>query len=278
MNKYLRLARLNNIAGVILLALPGIWSLTLANKGLPEFKNFIIFLIGALFARSAGCVINDICDKKIDIKVQRTKNRPLAAGEVTTKNAILFVLLLLVIPFILILQTNNLSIYIAVSSIIPIILYPLMKRVTFWPQLFLGITFGLGAILGWSVTKNKIELPAISMYIGCIFWIMGFDTIYAFQDLEDDKKIGMKSTAIKFESCPKIFINICYVVFTIFFLLSVYLEIKQYAKLILFILPFAYIYFKLYQLDLSNKLDCYKKFQDNIWFGLGLFCILLIIF
>ncbi len=162
----------------------------------PDPVLLFIFLLGSLVMRSAGCVINDIFDRKIDKKVKRTKNRPLASGQIKLRDALWLVYGLLIIGLILLLQLNDTTIYLGFFSVLPIVLYPLMKRWIAWPQLFLGFTFNMGAILGWSAVRGSIELPALLIYIAAVCWTFGYDTIYGHQDKRDDKKIGVKSSSL----------------------------------------------------------------------------------
>ena len=163
--------------------------------------------------RSAGCIVNDIVDKNIDKKVKRTKNRPIAQGKISVRRGLVYSSILCLIALIVLLQFNNLTIILALLSMPLAFTYPLMKRYTYWPQLFLGITFNYGLILGWTSINSSISFEVIIFYFGAIFWTLGYDTIYGFQDIKDDEIIGLKSTSIKFKSNPNIFLFICYSIF-----------------------------------------------------------------
>ena len=165
--------------------------------------------------RSAGCIVNDIADRKFDKKVERTKNRPIASGKVTINLAILYTFILCFIALIVLINFNKLTIVLGLASMPFAFTYPLMKRVTYWPQLFLGITFNYGLILAWVSINNEISIIPILFYFGAIFWTLGYDTIYGYQDIKDDEIIGVKSTSIKFKNNPKSFLIICYLVFLI---------------------------------------------------------------
>ena len=190
MYQFANLLRLNKPIGIFLLFWPCTWSLAMAQWYVVNnylfIKYLILFFVGSVIMRSAGCVYNDIVDKKIDIKVQRTKKRLIAAGKITTKTAWLIILLLLIPAFIILFQFNNFSKILGLSSGLLIITYPFMKRITFWPQLFLGFTFNWGVLLGWSVFFENLTIEIIILYMAGVFWTLGYDTIYALQDTRDD--------------------------------------------------------------------------------------------
>src|SRR6056300_398342 len=160
--------------------------------------------------RSAGCIVNDIADKNFDRKVERTKNRPIASGKISVFNGLVFIAVLCLIALLVLIQFNNLTILLALGSMPLAFTYPLMKRFTYWPQLFLGITFNYGLLLGWTSIKDQIDILPILFYMGAIFWTLGYDTIYGFQDIKDDEIIGLKSTSIKFKDNAKSFVFLCY--------------------------------------------------------------------
>jgi 4-hydroxybenzoate polyprenyltransferase len=215
MYQFANLLRLNRPIGIFLLFWPCAWSIAMtqwfAVNNYLFIKYLILFFIGSIIMRSAGCVYNDIVDKKIDIKVQRTKKRLIASGKIRLKTAWLVILLLLIPAFIILFQFNNFSKILGLSSGLLIITYPFMKRITFWPQLFLGFTFNWGVLLGWSVFFENLRIETIILYMAGIFWTLGYDTIYALQDRSDDLKIKVKSTAIKFGHDIKNFLSFCYI-------------------------------------------------------------------
>ena len=163
--------------------------------------------------RSAGCIVNDISDKEFDKKVERTKNRPIASNKISIKLAIFYTIILCLLAFLVLINFNNLTIILALGSMPLAFTYPLMKRFTYWPQLFLGITFNYGLVLGWTAIQNEINVVPVIFYLGAIFWTLGYDTIYGFQDIKDDEIIGVKSTSIKFKKNPKLFLLLCYLSF-----------------------------------------------------------------
>ncbi len=197
---YAVLARIDRPIGIWLLLLPGWWSVMLASGGAGQmsghdWKIFFLFGLGAIVMRGAGCVVNDLWDRNLDKKVERTRVRPIASGAVSVKQASGFLIVLLVIGFAILMQMNLLTIFLGIVSLPLIAVYPLMKRFTWWPQAFLGITFNFGALMGWSAVTGEISGAALLLYVGGIFWTLAYDTIYAHQDIEDDALAGIKSTA-----------------------------------------------------------------------------------
>jgi len=203
LNLFIELTRLKKPIGYMLLFWPCAWGLTLAydfSKNLNDYFFFLLlFFLGSVLMRSAGCIVNDIFDKEFDKKVSRTKNRPIASNQVSIKLGILYTLMLCLLAFLVLINFNKLTIILALGSMPLAFTYPLMKRFTYWPQLFLGITFNYGLILGWTAIQGEINAISIIFYFGAIFWTLGFDTIYGYQDLKDDEIIGIKSTSIKFK-------------------------------------------------------------------------------
>lgn len=195
---YAYLMRIDRPIGIWLLLIPGIWGIAAASPGFPSIYTCILFLIGSVLMRGAGCVINDLWDKDLDKKVERTANRPLASGAITEKNAKIFLATLLLLSFFILIQFNSTTIILGFASIPLIAMYPLMKRYTYWPQIMLGITFNMSVLMGYSAVTGETSSTAILLYLGAIFWTIGYDTIYAHQDKEDDALIGIKSTALKF--------------------------------------------------------------------------------
>ena len=210
-NLFIELTRLKKPIGYMLLFWPCSWGLTLAYDFSSDlniyFFYLLLFFLGSVLMRSAGCIVNDILDRKFDQKVFRTKNRPIASGKVSIKLALLYSVILCLIAFLVLINFNLFTIIIALVSMPLAFTYPLMKRFTYWPQLFLGITFNYGLLLGWTSINGEISLIPIILYLGARFWTLGYDTIYGFQDIEDDEIIGVKSTSIKFKQNPKIFLS-----------------------------------------------------------------------
>ena len=200
---FIQLTRITRPIGYMLLFWPCIWGLTIGYDFSNDIKTFIkfglLFFFGSVLMRSAGCIINDILDKDFDTKVERTKDRPIASGKISIKLSLVYASMLCIIAFMVLIQFNFFTIVLALLSMPFAFTYPLMKRYTYWPQLFLGITFNYGLILGWASINSEIGSVATIFYFGAIFWTLGYDTIYGFQDIKDDEIIGVKSTSIKFK-------------------------------------------------------------------------------
>ena len=273
LNLFIELTRLNKPIGYMLLFWPCLWGLTLVYDFNGEintyFKYLIFFLLGSMLMRSAGCIINDIADKKFDQKVERTKNRPIASEKISIKLALLYALVLCFCAFLILINFNLLTIVLALASMPFAFSYPLMKRFTYWPQLFLGITFNYGLVLAWISINNSISLTPIMFYIGAIFWTLGYDTIYGYQDIKDDEIIGIKSTSIKFKNNPKTFLTLCYSFLLIsLILIGVLMNFSNIFYLFL-IIPFCHLFF--YQinfLNINKPEDCLKIFKSNNILGL----------
>lgn len=193
---YARLARLDRPIGTWLLLFPGWWSIALASTGWPDPLLLLLFAIGAVAMRGAGCTLNDIADREYDGQVARTRMRPLPSGRVTVRQAVVFILAQLAVGAGVLLSLNWLSIVLGVAVLALIGTYPFMKRVTWWPQLFLGLNFNWGALLGWTAVTGSLGWPPLLLYLGGIFWTLGYDTVYAHQDKEDDARVGVKSSAL----------------------------------------------------------------------------------
>ena len=269
---FIELTRLKKPIGYMLLFWPCSWGLTLAYDFSGEKITYIfyisLFLVGAILMRSAGCIINDIADRKFDKKVFRTKNRPIASGKITILKGIVYSLTLCLIAFLVLIQFNYLTIALAIGSMPLAFTYPLMKRFTYWPQLFLGITFNYGLILGWTSIENNINIVTIIFYIGAIFWTLGFDTIYGFQDLKDDEIIGLKSTSIKFKSKPKLFLKLCYAIFLIsLFIIGFVMQFGKFYYLTLVAIGFHMFYIQIQKLIFENSKNCLKIFKSNNLLG-----------
>ena len=218
---FIELTRLKKPIGYMLLFWPCAWGLTLAYDFSSSWHNYyfylILFFLGSVLMRSAGCIVNDILDRKFDAKVFRTKDRPIASGKISVKLAIFYSTTLCLLAFLVLINFNLFTIILALGSMPLAFTYPLMKRFTYWPQLFLGITFNYGLILGWTAIKGQIDMIPVLFYLGAIFWTLGYDTIYGFQDIKDDEIIGLKSTSIKFKGNAKKFLFLCYSTFLILF-------------------------------------------------------------
>ena len=276
LNLFIELTRLKKPIGFMLLFWPCAWGLTLAYDFSSSLNNYffylVLFFLGSVFMRSAGCIVNDILDKEFDAKVFRTKNRPIASGKVSIKLAIFYALSLCFFALLFLLNFNSFTIILAFISMPLAFTYPLMKRFTYWPQLFLGITFNYGLILGWTAVIGEISLAPILFYLGAIFWTLGYDTIYGYQDIKDDEIIGLKSTSIKFKGEAKKFLFICYTLLIILFLLGGYSMQFNFTFYLLLIIPL--IHLLIYQMkifDLNDPKSCLKAFKSNNFFGVIIF-------
>jgi 4-hydroxybenzoate polyprenyltransferase len=259
--------RLDKPIGTWLLLLPCWWSIALAAKTIPNIGLMILFGIGALVMRGAGCVINDIYDRKLDAAVERTRDRPLASGEIKLWQAILFLGALLVIGLGILHLLNSLTVGLGIASLFLVVTYPLMKRLTFWPQLFLGFTFNWGALMGWAAVTGMIGLPTIPLYIAGIFWTLGYDTIYAYQDRDDDVRVGIKSTARLLGDKPLPWIALFYMLSLIwlgFAGLAAGLGTIFYYGLIVAAI-FALVQMSLWRS--SDPANCLRRFVANRDFG-----------
>ncbi len=270
---FVELTRLNRPIGYMLLFWPCLWGLTVAYDFNSELEKFyfysLLFLLGSILMRSAGCIVNDIADKNFDKKVERTKNRPIASEKVSVIRAIIYSFILCGLAFLVLINFNKFTILMALLSMPLAFTYPLMKRFTYWPQLFLGITFNYGLVLAWISINNSINLVPIIFYFGAIFWTLGYDTIYGYQDIKDDEIIGVKSTSIKFKNNPKIFISLCY---SFFFISLIILGILMNYKILYFIsLIITFFHLMIYQiknLNVGDPSQCLQKFKSNNFLGL----------
>tara|TARA_B100001093_G_scaffold413827_1_gene403783 strand:- start:1403 stop:2266 length:864 start_codon:yes stop_codon:yes gene_type:complete len=272
LNLFVELTRFKKPIGYMLLFWPCAWGLTAAFDFSGEKKTYVIylffFLAGSILMRSAGCIVNDIFDKKFDIKVSRTKNRPVASGKISIYKGIFYSITLCLIAFLVLVQFNYLTIILALGSMPLAFTYPLMKRFTYWPQLFLGITFNYGLVLGWTSIENSVNIIPIIFYIGAIFWTLGFDTIYGFQDLKDDEIIGLKSTSIKFKSKPHLFLKLCYTIFLIgLFIVGFMMQFNKFYYLGLVIIGFHLYFMQIYKLKINDSDNCLKIFKSNNLLG-----------
>ena len=278
---FIELIRLKKPIGFMLLFWPCAWGLTTAydfsNEKIYYIFFLLLFFLGAVLMRSAGCIINDIADKNFDIKVERTKDRPIASGKISITQSFLYSGILCLIALIVLLQFNKFTILLALGSMPLAFTYPLMKRFTYWPQLFLGITFNYGLILGWTAIKDQIDIIPIIFYIGAIFWTLGYDTIYGYQDLKDDEIIGLKSTSIKFKDNPIKFITLCYLVFLINLLtVGILLELNSFFYLVFVLILLHMVFFQIKNIDIKDSAGCLKVFKSNNFLGfLVLFSILI---
>jgi len=281
LNLFIELTRLKKPIGYMLLFWPCAWGLTLAYNFSNDLNGYFfylfLFFLGSVLMRSAGCIVNDILDKEFDKKVSRTKNRPIASGKVSIKLGLSYVIFLCLIALLVLLNFNTFTIVLALGSMPLAFSYPLMKRYTYWPQLFLGITFNYGLILGWVCIKGQIDMLPIIFYVGAIFWTLGFDTIYGYQDLKDDEIIGLKSTSIKFKKNPHKFLIMCYSIF-IFCALTVGILMKFKSLFYVFsIIPILHLMmYQIKKLKFQDPNNCLRIFKSNNFFGFIIFINILI--
>ena len=278
-NNFIDLIRLKKPIGFMLLFWPCSWGLTLAYDFSTQLNNYffylILFFLGSVLMRSAGCIVNDILDKEFDKKVFRTKDRPIASNQISIKLGIFYVIILCFLALLVLLNFNSFTIFLALGSMPLAFTYPLMKRFTYWPQLFLGITFNYGLILGWTAIKGQIDFVPIIFYLGAIFWTLGYDTIYGYQDIKDDEIIGLKSTSIKFKSNPHKFLIICYSIFLLNLLITgLFMELNNFYYLVFMVIFLQIFYYQLKKLDIKNNIKCLTIFKSNnilgflVFFGL----------
>ena len=281
LNLFIELTRLKKPIGYMLLFWPCAWGLTISYDFSNEINlylfHFFLFLTGAILMRSAGCIVNDIADRKFDKKVVRTKHRAIASGKVSIILGLFYSSVLCLLALIVLVNFNTLTIILAIMSMPLAFTYPLMKRFTYWPQLYLGITFNYGLILGWTSIINEISLVPIIFYVGAIFWTLGYDTIYGYQDIKDDEIIGLKSTSIKFKKKPNIFLYTCYSIFLIsLFLVGYILKFNNFYYIFFLMAIIHLYYFQINQLDIKKPSNCLKIFKSNNILGLLIFLGLII--
>ncbi|MBD1132519.1 4-hydroxybenzoate octaprenyltransferase [Pelagibacterales bacterium SAG-MED45] len=269
---FIELTRLKKPIGYMLLFWPCAWGLTLAYDFSTNlniyFFYLLLFFLGSVLMRSAGCIVNDILDKEFDAKVFRTKDRPIASGKVSIKLGIFYSLLLCFLALLVLLNFNYFTIILALGSMPLAFTYPLMKRFTYWPQLFLGITFNYGLILGWTAVKGQVDLVIVVFYIGAIFWTLGYDTIYGFQDIKDDEIIGLKSTSIRFKNKPYLLLFSCYSIFLLCLIITGYLmELNIFSLSAFILLLIQMYYFQLKKLEIDSPSSCLGIFKSNNYLG-----------
>jgi len=277
----IQLTRLNKPIGFMLLFWPSLWGLTLGYYFSGEIqlysKYIILFFLGSVLMRSAGCIFNDIIDKDFDKKIERTKNRPIASGKITVLESFVYVIFLCLIALLILIQFNKLTIILGMGSMILAFAYPFMKRITYWPQLFLGLTFNWGIIMGWTALTNNLSVEPFILYVSAIFWTLGYDTVYGLQDIRDDEIIGVKSTSIKFKNNPKVFVGSCYCLCTLFILIMFFMiEINKYT--LFFSIPFiASLFYQIKIFDIKNSESCLTAFRFNNYSGFLNFIFILLI-
>jgi len=271
-NLFIDLCRLKKPIGFMLLFWPCAWGLTLSYNFSDDLKlyffHLILFILGSILMRSAGCIINDITDKEFDKRVSRTKNRPIASGKISVTQSSIYAAMLCLIAFFVLINFNQITIILALCSMPLAFTYPLMKRYTYWPQLFLGITFNYGLILGWTSIKGDLNIVPIILYLGAIFWTLGYDTIYGYQDIKDDEIIGVKSTSIKFKENPKKFLKMVYSFFFISLFLTGFIMKFNFIFFILLSITFYHLFFfQIFKFVQNEPSKCLKIFRSNNFLG-----------
>ena len=278
---FLDVTRIKKPIGFMLLFWPCLWGLTLGNDFSNNNLKYLVystyFFLGSILMRSAGCIVNDILDRKYDILVDRTKSRPIASGKISITLGLIYVSILCLTAFLILIQFNLTTILLGLASMPFAFSYPLMKRYTYWPQLFLGFTFNYGIIMAWFSINSQFSYIPIIFYFGAIFWTLAYDTIYGFQDIKDDEIIGVKSTSIKFKTNPKLFIFVCYLIFIFFQIITgVLMEFNYYYFIGIIIIAYHLLIFQTLKLNISNTNICLKTFKSNNFLGLLVFINILI--
>ena len=272
---FIDLTRLNKPIGFMLLFWPCSWGLAYAYNLNQDFYFFLyyllLFFLGSVLMRSAGCIFNDIVDKDLDKKVERTKLRPIAAGKISVKKSFFYIISLCFAAFLILIQFNLLTIILGLGSMFLAFSYPFMKRMTYWPQLFLGLTFNWGVVMAWAAINNNISNEIIALYASAIFWTLGYDTIYGVQDMKDDEIIGIKSTSVKFKESIKLFVSSSYLLTLIIlgYLFNQKFGINIFT--LFFILFSLSLIFQLIKFDKNNPESCLSAFKTNNISGLLLF-------
>ncbi len=292
---YLRLMRLDRPIGAWLLLWPCFWSVAIAareaptgwrwavtgaganGEGLPDPILLVLFLIGAFAMRAAGCVWNDIVDRDIDAKVERTASRPLASGVVSVRGAVTLLVGLLLVGLTVLLTFNTFAVGLGFASMVIVAMYPFAKRVTFWPQAILGLAFSWGALMGWAAFTGELGLAPIVLYLGCVAWVIGYDTIYALQDVDDDAMLGLKSTALKFGANVKRWLAGFYAVAFACFCLAAWLaSVPTLPFSALAIAAAMHLAWQVVDLKPADGTDAHSKFRSNHTFGLIVFAAIVV--
>ncbi len=271
----INLARLDNPIGIFLLLFPCLLGITIASDQI-NLEIFTLFTLGAITMRSAGCIINDIVDRNLDKKTVRTKDRPLANEQLTLKEAYYFLLFLLIIGLLILIKLNQIVIILGLAIIPLIVLYPYMKRITYFPQLFLGIIFNWGVLMGYASIKNTLDPEIFFLYAACIFWTIGYDTIYAHQDKKTDVKIGIKSTAILFGKKTKLCLCMLYLLMILNLVSTgIVFQLTSSFYLITTVI-FLHLMWQIYTLEINDPKNCLSRFKSNRWVGLAMLAAIIL--
>jgi 4-hydroxybenzoate polyprenyltransferase len=276
---YLRLARLDRPIGSWLLLMPCWWSLGLAAmhvEHFPSLWHIVLFFIGAFAMRGAGCTWNDLVDRNLDGLVERTRSRPIPSGQVTVAQATAFMMAQALIGFLVLIAFNRYTVITGLVSLLVVVIYPFMKRITYWPQIFLGLAFSWGALMGWPAAFGRLDWPAIVLYAGSISWVIGYDTIYAHQDREDDLLIGIKSTALLFGENTRPMLAGFYVIAVVLIGIAGLMAGGGLIFMLGLIAFAAHLAWQLTRLDINDSAHCLKLFKSNRDAGLILFGAMLL--
>jgi len=270
---YIKLARLDRPVGIWLLLIPCWWAIVLSSDGIVNMSPqawaaAVKVALGAILMRSAGCIINDLWDRQLDAGVERTKTRPLASGEISVLHALRFLAALLFLSLLVLITLPHLAIALGILSLLPIAIYPKMKKITWWPQLFLGFTFNWGALLGWAAVTGRLEPQTALLYAGGIFWTLGYDTIYAHQDKEDDALAGIKSTARLFGGKSALYVSAFYGLSLLLLIIAKYNGTLSILTPLLTVLPLLQLIWQIRIWDANDPESCLKVFRSNYIYGL----------
>lgn len=272
---YLRLGRFDRPIGVWLLLFPCWWSVGLAEvsagRPYPTLSYLILFAIGALVMRAAGCSYNDYIDRDYDARVARTASRPIASGQISPEAAFIFICALSLIGLGVLVQFNDFTILLGIASLLLVFAYPFMKRLTYWPQLILGLAFNWGALVGWAAVKGEMSLPAVLLYVGCVCWTIGYDTIYAHQDTEDDLLLGLKSTALKFGEETMTWVGGFYSASVVLWALAGFLAGAHLIFFLCLALVSLQLAWQVSTLNIRDPVNCLWRFRSNRDVGVALF-------
>ena len=276
---YLRLARLDRPIGSWLLLMPCWWSLGLAGmrtEHFPSVWHIVLFFIGAFAMRGAGCTWNDLVDRDLDGMVERTRSRPIPSGQVTVAQATAFMVAQALVGFLVLVQFNRFTVFAGLTSLLVVVIYPFMKRVTYWPQIFLGLAFSWGALMGWPAVFGRLDAPALVLYAGAISWVIGYDTVYAHQDRQDDLLIGIKSTALLFGDNTRPMLAGFYAGAVALIAVAGLMAGGGLIFLLGLIAFAAHLTWQVMRLDINDSAHCLKLFKSNRDAGLILFAAMLL--
>ena len=276
---YLRLARLDRPIGSWLLLMPCWWSVGLAgmhNDRFPSLWHIVLFFIGAFAMRGAGCTWNDLVDRDLDGRVERTRSRPIPSGQVTVAQATMFMVAQALVGFLVLIQFNRFTVATGIASLLVVVVYPFMKRITYWPQIFLGLAFSWGALMGWPAAFGRLDWPAVVLYAGSILWVIGYDTIYAHQDRDDDLLIGIKSTALLFGERTPTMLATFYVGAIVLIAAAGFMAGGGIMFTIGIVAFAAHLAWQVARLDIDDPVHCLMLFKSNRDAGLILFGAMLI--